>query len=110
MSDEQSAVPRVAENEGGAETSGVSRRNLLRAGAGLGAAGVAVGLLGGTGVAAASTLPAGAHADGAVAEPTEPVVAYLRDVRTGEVDLFVGQRHIPYTDHRLAAMLARAAQ
>ncbi|MGH9120004.1 MAG: twin-arginine translocation signal domain-containing protein [Acidimicrobiales bacterium] len=42
-------------------------------------------------------------------ELTEPVVARIRDLRTGEISLYVGTDEISYTDRTLARRLARAA-
>jgi hypothetical protein len=42
-------------------------------------------------------------------ELTGPVLARIRDVRTGELTLYVGAREIFHTDPTLARRLARAA-
>ena len=42
-------------------------------------------------------------------EPSELVVARVRDVRTGEIALYVGTEEITHTDRTLARRLARAA-
>ena len=92
---------------------GVSRRGLLRGAAGLGAAGLAAGLM--VNSVATPAAAATAPATPAAAEPSapvaagEPMVAHVRDARTGEVDLFVGTRHVRFTDPQLAARLAKAA-
>ena len=39
-----------------------------------------------------------------------PVVAYLRDAKSGEVTVLVNQREITVKDRKLAARLARAAR
>ena len=39
----------------------------------------------------------------------EPLVAEVQDARTGVVDLYTGTQHVRFTDHQLAARLARAA-
>jgi hypothetical protein len=80
-------------------------------GAGLGAAGLAVGVLAGTvaGPAGAATTTAKQDEDGHAAGHDEPLVAHVHDARTGVVDLFTGTRHIRFTDRRLAARLAKAA-
>jgi len=39
-----------------------------------------------------------------------PVVAYLRDAKSGEVSVLVGQREITVHDRKLAARIARAAR
>lgn len=84
----------------------MSRRGLLRGAAGIGA----VGLVGAVGVQA---LTSNANAESANAAGTasgEPIVAHVRDVRTGEVDLFVGTRKVRFRDPQLAARLAEAAR
>jgi hypothetical protein len=39
-----------------------------------------------------------------------PLVARIRDVRTGEMDLFFGEHEVTYHDPQLAARLYKAAQ
>jgi Ubiquitinol-cytochrome C reductase Fe-S subunit TAT signal len=39
-----------------------------------------------------------------------PLVARIRDVRTGEIDLFFGEHEVSYRDPKLAARLFNAAQ
>jgi hypothetical protein len=39
-----------------------------------------------------------------------PLVARIRDVRTGEIDLFFGEHEVTYRDPQLAARLYKAAQ
>ena len=93
------------------ETPGTSRRRMLR-GAGLGVAGLAVGVLAGTaaGPAGAATLPAQPDEDSGAAAHDEPLVLHVHDARTGVVDLYTGTRHVRFTDRQLAARLARAAR
>ena len=77
---------------------GVSRRGLLRGAAGLGAAGLAAGLLVNSVAAPAVAATASAPATEEPAAPMaagEPMVAHVRDARTGEVDLFVGTPGAP---------------
>ncbi len=66
------------------------------------------------GTASASRLaPAAAHDPGAVTESRaarEPIVAHVRDARSGVIDLYVGKRRVTVTDRRIAAELARAAR
>ncbi len=50
----------------------------------------------------------GAAPDGPVEQPAEPVVARVRDVNTGEIDLFFGESHVVTHDRALAAALVRA--
>ncbi|MGH3622627.1 MAG: hypothetical protein ACRDQ5_12675 [Sciscionella sp.] len=90
--------------------SGLSRRRLLTASAGLGAAGLAAGMFVNTSSSATAVAAGATHAQSAPAgEVDEPVVAHVRDARTGELDLFVGERHIRLRDPQLAAGLLRAA-
>lgn len=85
------------------DETGLSRRRLI---GGAGAAGLALGLLSGTGSAQAAP----AAPEQAPAEPLreEPMVVHLRDVRTGELDLYAGTRHHRVHDPALAAALAHA--
>jgi hypothetical protein len=39
-----------------------------------------------------------------------PLVARIRNVRTGEIDLFFGEHEVSYRDPKLAARLFKAAQ
>jgi len=66
-------------------------------------------------------LPGTAGASEPHEEPTEetalppgeealPLVARIRDVRTGEIDLFFGEHEVSYRDPKLAARLFKAAQ
>ena len=81
-------------------------------GAGLGVAGLAVGVLAGTaaGPASAAMLPAQPDDDSSAAAHDEPLVVHVHDARTGVVDLYTGTRHVRFTDRQLAARLARAAR
>jgi hypothetical protein len=95
-------------------SAGLSRRGLIRGAAGLGAAGLAAGLMVNSVVtpATAASAPAtGTPAEQPAAPVTagEPMVAHVRDASTGEVDLFVGTRHVRFTDSQLAGRLAKAA-
>ena len=49
------------------------------------------------------------HADADVGKAgSEPVVAYVRDPRTGEIEVMAGDREVKLRDPKLAARLARA--
>lgn len=104
---------------GPGQVPGPSRRSVLRQAAGAGVAGLAASTLVG-----ASAIPALAkaarpasrpRADQAdQAEPTTAdghpagdVVVHLRDVRSGEMDIFAGTRHTRMRDPELAARLVR---
>jgi hypothetical protein len=45
----------------------------------------------------------------AEADPGEPIVAHLRDTRTGEIDMFRGTSRVRLRDPALAALLVRAS-
>ena len=90
--------------------SGTTRRGMLRGAAGIGAAGLAAGVLGGaiaTPALAATNKPAAEDTRSAAHD--EPLVVHVHDARTGVVDLYTGENHVRFTDHQLAARLARAS-
>jgi Ubiquitinol-cytochrome C reductase Fe-S subunit TAT signal len=78
---------------------GPSRRNFLVC-AGAGAAAVGAAVFAPEAAAAPVRAPAGASG---------PLVAYVTDMRAGELTLMVGEREIVVHDPDLAARLARAA-
>jgi len=43
------------------------------------------------------------------ADTSQPIVAYVRDVKTGEISVFQGDKHTTIHDQHLAAALFRAA-
>jgi len=94
----------------------VSRRSLLRGAAGAGVVGIAIA--GGAGAAVAVTRGA-TPAQGAVGKTTVmaappanamagPVVVYLRDTSTGEMDVFAGTGQVRVQDPALVKQLLRA--
>jgi hypothetical protein len=95
---------------------GPSRRSMLRGAGAAGAVGfvAAVGVGAASGAAAAATRPAadnraavGAeHSAGAAA----PLVVYLRDAASGELDIFSGTSHTVIRDQALAARLTGAVR
>jgi hypothetical protein len=94
----------------------LSRRSMLRGAAGAGAAGLAMTAL--ASPAFAASAGASAHADGAAPEAEhvpdhiadgEAVVVHVRDVRSGDMDVYRGTSHARVQDRALAARLARAA-
>jgi hypothetical protein len=95
------------------EPPGRSRRSVLKGAVAAGAAGVAAtALAGGALPAAASTGPAAGPARGAgtaSAAGSEPVVAHVRDVAAGEMDVFRGTTSTRVRDRELAARLASAS-
>jgi hypothetical protein len=86
----------------------VSRRSLLRGAAGVGAAGLAVAV-GGAAFAAAdqsSPRPATTRQPAAFKETgQEPVVVYLRDIASGEFEVFNGVSQTTIRNPALAAQL-----
>ena len=58
--------------------------------------------------AAADAATAGT--DEGAASLTEPLVAHVRDLSTGEIGIFNGTREVVFKDPQLAARLYRAAQ
>lgn len=61
------------------------------------------------GVAAAAPASSFDDASDDAADLTEPVFARVRDLRSGEITLYVGTEELSYTDRTLARRLARAA-
>jgi len=80
---------------------------MLRGAAGIGAAGLAAGVLAG---AAAAPAVAATKEDAGSAAHEEPLIVHVHDARSGVVDLYTGTQHVRFTDHQLAARLARAAR
>jgi hypothetical protein len=100
------------------ETEGapLSRRSVLRGAAGAGAAGLAMTAFAGPALAAVrparsaakpAAEPAGSRAGSAA--DTEDVVVHVRNLRTGEMDVYHGTSHVRVTDRELAVRLAKAA-
>jgi hypothetical protein len=97
----------------------ISRRSALRGGAATGVAGAALLAAGGPALAAAlpsrSVARDAAHdaARGGAAEPAahpaEPIIAHVRNARTGEIDVFRGTSQTRLHDPALAALLIRAS-
>lgn len=103
---------RQAETSRESGAPGTTRRGILRGAAGLGAAGLAAGIFAGVVTApaeAAAVNESGAEGSGSAAHD-EPLVVHVHDARTGVVDLYTGTQHVRFTDHQLAAKLARAAR
>ena len=101
------------------QTAPPSRRSVLRGAAGVGAvgfvaavgvgaaAGPALAARNGRAAAASDTPQATAGTPGAAAGP---VVVYLRDAASGELDVFAGTSHAVIRDHQLAARLTSAVR
>jgi hypothetical protein len=88
----------------------VSRRSVL-ARAGAGAAGLAAsGLVAAPALAArrASRPPAAARQEAGSGDAA--LVVHVRDIRSGEMDVYHGTSHVRVTDRSVAAALARASR
>ena len=85
----------------------LSRRSVIRGAAGLAGAGLAAGAI--TGAMAAPAVAAARPARQAAGEasPAGPVIVHVRDVTSGEMDVFAGISHARLTDPGLAARLVR---
>ena len=97
----------------GAKHPGPSRRSVLYGAAGLAGAGLAataIGTIAGPAAAAAATAAPRAHAGRAAGahSPAEPVIVHVRDLRSGEMDVFAGESKTRLRDPGLAAKLAHA--
>jgi hypothetical protein len=87
---------------------GTTRRGMLRGTAGIGVAGLAAGVLAGAAPASASAATGAPGQDARGLAHDQPLVAVVHDARTGTVDLYTGTQRVRFTDHQLAARLARA--
>jgi len=87
----------------------LSRRSVIRGAAGLAGAGLAAGAF--TGAIATSAQAAAARparpAQQAPGKTTEPVIVHIRDVSSGEMDVFAGTSHTRLRDPGLAARFVR---
>lgn len=97
----------------GARHVGPSRRSVLYGAAGLAGAGLAataIGTLAAPAAAASASAAERAHAGRAagVPGPAEPVIVHVRDLRSGEMDVFTGESRTRLRDPGLAARLAHA--
>jgi hypothetical protein len=84
-----------------------TRRQLIAGGA-VGVTALASGVLL-PAVARAATRSAPASAASGAPATGEVVVAHVRDVDAGHIDVYIGQRQVRITDRGMAARLARAA-
>jgi hypothetical protein len=87
---------------------------MLRGAIGAGAAGLTLTTLG-AGSALAASRPHTAAASAAEGAPDhiadgEAVVVHVRNIRSGELDVYRGTSHVRVLDRDLAARLARASQ
>ena len=100
----------VTEGEQHAEP---SRRSVLHGAAGLAGAGLAATVMAGTLAAPASASAASRTHPGRAARvphSDEPVIVHVRDVRSGEMDVFAGESQTRLRDPGLAARLTRAVR
>ena len=74
-----------------------------------GAAGLGAAALGVTGATSAGAEERAEVTEPSGAVPSEPLVAYVRDVKRGEVTVVSGTRETTYRDHALVKRLVRAA-
>jgi hypothetical protein len=98
-------------------TEGPSRRSVLRGAGAVGAVGItaAVGVGAASGAAAAAARPvagsrAAAGAEHPAAAAGAPLVVYLRDAASGELDVFSGTSHTVIRDPALVARLTHAVR
>jgi hypothetical protein len=95
----------------GAQRPEPSRRSVLYGAAGLAGAGLAATAIAGTlavPAAAADAAPRTRSGGAAGASPAEPVIVHVRDVRSGEMDVFAGETKTRLRDPGLAARLVRS--
>ena len=85
-----------------------ARRAVLRGAAGAGAIGLVAAAGVGTVAASASAATATPEQEQGLAATDAPVVVYLRDARSGELEIFAGTSRTQVHDPALAARLARA--
>jgi hypothetical protein len=110
MSPESHADPTIGATEP------PSRRSVLRGAAGVGAVGFAAAV--GVGAVAAPALAADNRRAAAPAKPAAalpadsagPLVVYLRDAASGELDVFAGTSHAVIRDRELVARLTSAVR
>lgn len=93
-------------DETGEPLHSVSRRSLMKQ-AGFGA--VAVGVLAGTPFGRTELHGAPMPAMPSLSSVEGPVVAHVRDMSKGLVDVFMGERMVTVTDHALARSLTHIA-
>lgn len=103
----------------GAQHPEPSRRSVLHGAAGLAGAGLAATIMAGTLAAPASASAAprthpgrAARVSGSAATSGsgEPVIVHVRDVRSGEMDVFAGTEQVRLHDPGLAAKLTQAVR
>jgi len=97
---------------GDAKHPGPSRRSVLYGAAGFAGAGLAaaaIGTLAAPAAAASASAAARAHTGRSAGVPgPEPVIVHVRDLRSGEMDVFAGESKTRLRDPDLAARLSHA--
>jgi hypothetical protein len=88
------------------ERAGTNRRKVILTGAGIAAAGVAVG----AGVPLVGSQFSEAESGDPVAAPSKPVMVHLRDAASGRFDVFVGTERVEVTDRGFASRVSDAAR
>ena len=94
-------------------TPGLSRRTMLKGAAGVGAAGLAASALASVALPAAAAAKAPVRASRGQARHDsgdEAIVVHVRDLASGEIDVFRGTTQTRLHDRDLAARLARASR
>ena len=96
---------------------GLSRRSFLgRSSLALAAGGIATALpgLGSILEAAPAEAPeidgAASEGEGEVADLSSPMIAHVKDLRTGEISVYRGEQEVSFKDPGLAARLYRASR
>ena len=95
----------------GAQRPDPSRRSVLYGAAGLAGAGLAATAIAGIALPAAAADAAPRARSGGAAggpSPAEPVIVHVRDLRSGEMDVFAGETKTRLRDPGLAARLVRS--
>jgi hypothetical protein len=109
---EDTGATEVVDQAGSADAR-MSRRSVLRSAAGVGAAGLAATALAGIPVLAGGrSAKSETHTQNQADDPPtdEPVVVHVRDLRTGQMDVYRGTTHARVQDRELALQLARVSR
>jgi predicted neuraminidase len=82
---------------------------MLRGAAGIGAAGLVAGVFAGAVAKPADAATTAPTDDARSVTHDKPLTVHIHDARNGVVDVYTGEEHVRFTDHQLAARIARAA-
>jgi len=104
--DENPSVPTESTAGSGLLAKPTTRRTMLKGAAATGLTAATAGVVADLLFAA----PAGAATTGSSASGDGDLVAHVRNARSGDIDLYVGTRHVSVRDRALVAHLARAAR